>query len=118
MATGQENLIPMNKRTKEEVREIARRGGIASGETRREKATFKKQLQMILDEKYNEQMTYREAITTGQILSAIDGKAENFKLILQVLGELQEEQPTETPQVNINIVDHSSLESALYEDNT
>lgn len=112
------NIENLRVPTSEEAREYGRKGGIASGEARREKATFKKQLQMILDEKYNDKMTYREAITTGQILSAIDGKAENFKLILQVLGELQEEPQTETPQVNINIVDHSSLERALYEDNT
>ena len=31
------NLIPQNKRTKEEQREIARMGGIASGKARREK---------------------------------------------------------------------------------
>lgn len=118
MATGQENLIPMSQRSKDEVREIARRGGIASGETRREKATFKKQLEMLLEEKNDSGETFRELITLGQIKGAIDGKAENFKLILQVLGELQEEQQIETPQVNINIVDHSSLESALYENNT
>ena len=118
MATSQDNLIPFNKRTEEEQRRIAKMGGIASGEARREKATFKKQLEMILDEKYNGEQTYREAITIGQILGAIDGKAENFKLLLSLLGELQEEQQTETPQVNINIVDHSNLESALYEDNT
>ena len=31
------NLIPQNKRTKEEQRKIARMGGIASGKARREK---------------------------------------------------------------------------------
>jgi hypothetical protein len=31
------NLIPLNERTKEEQREIARQGGIASGKARREK---------------------------------------------------------------------------------
>jgi hypothetical protein len=32
-----DNLIPLNERTKEEQREIARMGGIASGKARREK---------------------------------------------------------------------------------
>lgn len=40
------NLIPLNKRTKEEQREIARKGGIASGKARRKK----KLLRQILDE--------------------------------------------------------------------
>jgi hypothetical protein len=34
---GQENLIPTNKRSKAEVREIGRKGGVASGKARREK---------------------------------------------------------------------------------
>lgn len=36
------NLIPQNKRTKDEQREIARLGGIASGQARREKKTVQK----------------------------------------------------------------------------
>ena len=36
------NLIPQSKRTKEEQREIARKGGIASGIARREKKTVQK----------------------------------------------------------------------------
>ena len=115
---GQENLIPFNERTEEEQREIARQGGIASGKARQEKATFKKTLEMLLDEEYIKKgkstgKTYRELITLGQIKSAIDGKAENFKAILSLLGEMEEKH--ETPEVNINIVDNTNLENALYE---
>ena len=113
---GQENLIPFNERTVEEQREIARQGGIASGEARREKATFKKTLEMLLDEKNSKGKTYRELITLGQIKGAIDGKAENFKAILALMGEIEEQQ-TETPNVQINIVDNSELEKIMYEDN-
>ena len=113
---GQENLIPFNERTEEEQREIARQGGIASGKARQEKATFKKTLEMLLDEKNSKGKTYRELITLGQIKSAIDGKAENFKAILALMGEMEEEQ-TSTPEININIVDNSNLEGAMYEDN-
>lgn len=35
--SGEENLIPMNQRTKEEARELGRKGGIASGKARNEK---------------------------------------------------------------------------------
>ena len=113
---GQENLIPLNERTKEEQREIARQGGIASGKARQEKATFKKTLEMLLDEKNSKGKTYRELITLGQIKGAIDGKAENFKAILTLLGEMEEKQQ-ETPSVNINIVDNSNLEKVFYENN-
>jgi hypothetical protein len=108
-----ENLRPGEyKLTLEEQK----KGGIASGEARREKATMKKTLEMLLEEKNSKGTTYRELITLGQIKSAINGKAENYKLIMQVLGEIQQEETT-TPEVNINIIDNSALEKSLYENN-
>lgn len=41
MANGQENLIPFNERSEEEHRKIASKGGIKSGETRRQKRAIK-----------------------------------------------------------------------------
>ena len=43
-----DNLIPMNKRTKEEQREIASKGGKASGKARRKKRTMKEAARLIL----------------------------------------------------------------------
>lgn len=115
---GQDNLIPLNERTKEEQREIARQGGIASGKARQKKATFKKTLEMILDEEYKDGKTYREMITLGQIKGAIDGKAENFKALLGLAGELEEEKtPQTTPILQIEIVNNEELEKNLYDDN-
>ena len=48
MAKGHENLIPQNERTKEEQRIIATKGGIRSGEVRREKAQLKSAIKTIL----------------------------------------------------------------------
>jgi hypothetical protein len=46
-----ENLIPANRRTKEEARELGRRGGVASGEARRKKKYFKEiYAEMLADE--------------------------------------------------------------------
>ena len=45
---GKENLIPFNERTVEEQRKIQRKGGIASGKARREKADLKKKVNEIL----------------------------------------------------------------------
>lgn len=95
--------------------EDQRAGGIRSGEVRREKATMKKTLEMLLNEKNNKGKTYRELTTLGLIKGAVDGKAENYKTIVQLLGELQE-QANEAPSLNINIVDNSNLEKALYEE--
>ena len=46
---GSENLIPANKRSKEEVRKNSRKGGIKSGQVRREKRDRMQQAQMILN---------------------------------------------------------------------
>ena len=110
-----ENLQPGNVNhtlTPEE----AQKGGKRSGEVRREKATMKKTLEMLLNEKNSKGKTYRELSTLGLIKGAIDGKAENYKTMLALLGELEEKQ-AETPSVNINIVDNSNLEKVLYENN-
>ena len=112
---GQENLIPLNERTKEEQREIARQGGIASGKARQEKATFKKTLEMLLDEKNNKGKTYRELSTLGLIKGAVDGKAENYKIMLQLLGELVETQSNNTPELKIEIVNNEELEREMYQ---
>ena len=121
MAYNIANLIPMNERTKEEQREIARKGGIASGKARQEKATFKKTLESVLDsvpkiEGNEEKHTYRELIVLGQIKSAVEGKAENFKLMAQMLGEMENDISATTPEVKIEIVDHSNLEKQMYEE--
>ena len=42
------NLIPQSERTKEEQREIARKGDIASGKARRRKKLIKEQLELLL----------------------------------------------------------------------
>lgn len=117
MANKLDNLMTPQelnaRKTPEERIESARKAGIASGQARREKATMKKTLEMLLNEKNNKGKTYRELTTLGLIKGAVDGKAENYKTIVQLLGELQE-QTNETPSLNIQIVDNSNLEKTLY----
>lgn len=121
---AKENLMPIEEvnsnRTREQHSADSRKGGIRSGEVRREKATMKATLEMLLDQvaniKDNEnKLTYRQLTTVGLLKGAIEGKAENYKTIVQLLGELQE-QVNETPSLNINIVDNSKLEKVLYEE--
>lgn len=118
---GVDNLIPMSERSKEEAREIGRKGGINSGIARREKATLRKTLEQLLDtvpksESNPEGKTFRELTTEGLMIGAINGKAENYKIMAQMLGEMEEEQNTETPSVTITVVDNSNLEKAMYEE--
>lgn len=89
VAKGHENLVPLNKRTKEEQREIVIKGGKASGEARRRKKTMRETLEMLLDEKYKRTgKTFREEATIGLLKGAIWGNAKNYEVILETLGEL------------------------------
>lgn len=117
IVAGIDNLVPMSERSKEEVREIARKGGINSGKTRREKATLKKTLETLLEMTNKETgQTYQEEVTIGLIKGAKLGKAENYKLIAQMLGEMENDVVTTTPEVKIEVVDHSNLEKVMYEE--
>ena len=112
---GAENLVPQNKRTKEEQREIARQGGIASGKARQQKKTMREILRECLkmectdDDLEKLKLTGKidngTAVTLGLILGAKSGNAQNYKQIVEMLGELT---PTsnETPQLKIEIVDN------------
>ena len=119
MASPVPNSEATQFKTGEKQVEIARRGGIASGEAKREKATMRKTLESMLDEvakiKNNPNgLTYRQLATLGLIKGAADGKAENFKVITDTIGETTAENTT--PEININIIDNSTLEKALYDE--
>ena len=116
---GQENLIPFTERTEEEQRELARQGGIASGKARREKATMKATLEMLLNETNKNGKTYRELATLGLLKGAINGNSSNYRVILETLGELMERIEINKPKVEKveDIVDNSNLEGVLYEEN-
>ena len=104
---GQENLIPMSERSKEEVRELGQKGGIRSGEVRREKATMKATLEKLLDEKNNKGITYRDLATLGLLKGAINGNAQNYRTILETLGELGNQ--VDDSQINNNITNIADL---------
>lgn len=90
---NEQNLIPNSQRSPEELREMTRKGGIRSGEVRREKATMKKALEMLLDEQNKKSgKTYRELATLGLIQGAIKGKSDNYRLILELMGELKQKE--------------------------
>lgn len=129
---GQENLIPLNKRTKKEQREITTMGGIASGKVRQEKATFKKAVQWLVDSdiKIKEGTladTFKKAgidisnlnptqlATIGLWFGAVNGNATNYKTLMEANQEI--EMTNETPNVEIKIIDNSSLEKVMYDDN-
>ena len=118
-----QNLLRGNPATQfksgQQAVENGRKGGIRSGEVRRERAMMKQELEAMLKQTTDDNMTYKNKVTLGLLANAIDktkgGSPEAYKTILAVLGELKEEQVNETPSLNINIVDNSNLEKVLYE---
>ena len=106
----------MSERSKEEVREIATKGGINSGKVRKEKATMRKTLEMLLDETNKKSgKSYKELVTLGLIKGAINGKADNYKTIMEAIGELNGNEIKVTPEININVVNNEDLEKVMYE---
>ena len=98
------------------TKEDRSKGGKRSGEVRREKATMRKTLEMLLEEKNKKGVTYRELATLGLIKGAANGNATNYKTILELLGELQPTISVETPSLKLEIVNNEDLESAMYEE--
>lgn len=76
MASGNEkNLIPNSQRTPDELREMTRKGGIASGKARRKKADLKKAMQTLLSmdvasEKSKQQLEELGVEATNEMLLA------------------------------------------------
>ena len=118
-----ENLVPMNKRSKNEVKEITRKGGIASGEARRKKRDLyqitnmmlnaelndkgKKQVKKFLGEELpDEAMTTNALMIAGQIKSAIKGNTKAFS----ALADFQDRGRTDnnTTKYRMSILDITS----------
>lgn len=129
---NEQNLIDLATRPERERKEIARKGQIASTEAKKEKATFKNAIKWLIesDIKINKGNLYEsfkksgidisklnttQLATLGLWSGAVQGNATNYKTLMEANEEIQTE--TETPNININIVDNSNLEKIMYEDN-
>lgn len=136
---NEQNLISLGDRTTEEKREIAIKGGLASGESRRKNASIKQSLKRILNSGFKlpteikdeevkgfvsklnsigvdtKNLDLVDLMNLGQILSAIGGKAENYKALLEITEESNNDKGT--PSIEINVVDNSNLEKVMYETN-
>ena len=85
---NESNLIPFNELTEEEQRELARKGGIASGEARRRRKTLKDELIILL-----EQGDTQKNISVALIMEALEGnnKMKAFEVIRDTIGEKPKE---------------------------
>lgn len=93
---NEENLIPGNKRSKSELREITRKGGIASGKARRRKKELKTIIEQALNsvipnEKAQKKLeslgfdpTFQSAIALKVVEQAVGGNLRAVELIASI----------------------------------
>jgi len=114
---GSKNLITADKLSLEEARENGRKGGIKSGEVRREKASTKKLVQLMLEAQVPDNlhdvkktlqnmgvpetdMNFKAAMIAGQMSKALsyekDTRATEF--VFRMGGELDENQNAESKE--------------------
>lgn len=99
---NEENLIPFNERTESEQRQIAQKGGIASGAARRRKRSMKEAADYYLslpetdrrrvnallrDEVDNEGIDNQMSVVMGITEAAKRGDARAAGVLLKMLGE-------------------------------
>ena len=96
---AQEDLIPCSKRTKEEAKELGRKGGVASGRARRDKRDLRKVFEALLPLQMKDKkgqplmspitgkpMSLLETIATATLQGAIKGDTRHLNVMLDVLG--------------------------------
>lgn len=96
---NEHNLIPINQRTKSEAREISRKGGLASGKARRQRADLKRAFETLLSsEVNNEQMrdlliglgyepTNEMALALVVLQKALNGDVKAFSKIQDMIDK-------------------------------
>lgn len=86
-----ENLIPFNERTEKEQREIARQGGIASGEARRAKKELRLALEALLEKEYDNnkggKVSGAELLAYKQFDKALKGDTRAFEVVRDTAGQ-------------------------------
>lgn len=88
---NEENLIPNTERSPSEVRENGRKGGIKSGEVRREKADLRRVIQTWLAEqattdKNGNPMTGAELMAMVAVKEMSKGSARHWELLRDTAG--------------------------------
>lgn len=79
---AKEDLRPFNTLTKEEQKELARKGGIASGKARAARKTLKEELLALLSTNDN-----NNKISVALLAKALDGDIQAFTTIRDTIGE-------------------------------
>lgn len=82
-----ENLVSLADRTTEEQREIAQKGGIASGEARKEKKLLKESILALLELKDDTGLTNQEKLIKALFEKACKGDVQAFNSLRDTAGQ-------------------------------
>jgi hypothetical protein len=88
---NEDNLIPFEERTEEELREMRRKGGINSGKARREKKLFKEAIEKQLGQSI-------DSMITAMIKQAQQGNVQAISFLRDTIGE----KPTDKVEAEVN----------------
>lgn len=102
---GTDNLIPQSMRTKDEQKEIARQGGVASGESRRRRKSMREWAEVfgampVKIKTPDGQLTDTDTlgnIIAAQMAKATKGDTKAAKFIAELLGEMEKTVNVKTP---------------------
>lgn len=130
---NEQNLKPFTTRSSEEARELGRKGGIASGEARREKKSLREKAKLLMSLSIKDEKDLLKAKELGLNVDDVDIemmnlihmlniiKKENFNSVgaFNTIKDLTDGDAANngTPTVQINVIDNSQLEKTMYEDN-
>lgn len=90
---NEKNLIPMNKRTPRERKEIARKGAIASNKAQAARKTLKEELLALLEDGETQ-----KKISVALIQQAKKGNTKAYEIIRDSIGE----KPIDKIQAEVN----------------
>lgn len=86
---NEQNLVSLATRSKRERSEIGRKGAEATNRIKKQKKTMKEMLKLCLEMKNEDGQSYQELATLGLIKGAVNGNSNNYRTILETLGELE-----------------------------
>ena len=118
---NEEYLVPLNKRTQSERKEIARMGAIASNKKQAEKKLLRETIEMLLTKAPTEEMIkdcsnkfgfnpkdLQEVITGGLIFRAVSGDSKAYEVLRDTIGQKpiqQVEDVTDKTPFEVKIVE-------------
>ena len=113
-----QNLKSNRERTEENVREITRKGGIASGKARRDKKNLRLALEALLERRATDpdtgkKMTGADLITLKLYEQAVQGNVKAFEVIRETIGQ-NPVQKVMLAEVDADVI--AEVEGAVYED--